>query len=458
MTFEDIKTVYQQKHNLPSTYQNLIHGHHQSNAPSSTAQPNSNPLQGLHKVRMVRNPRFQPKGLGDLAGLCRKYEITPTLPTPFTMIHTVADEIAGASQTVANVFTPKGGDVKPSSDDHTPTSRPRVVTRMVKKPDSPGRTGHLDVENVQNDSEYLAPVTVGTPPQCLNLCFDTGSSDLWLWSTLLPQNKDANGLSWQIRYGDGSTAGGVVGNDNVTIGGLCVEGQHVELAKNLAQSFEESEGDGLLGLAFGTINTVKPRPVHTPVENMMIQADIPKDSELFTCYLTSSKDNEPDCYTFGYIDSELVKGRPIYYTPVDSSQGFWNVKSTSVIVNGNKMPLAGNTAIMDTGTTLSLIDDSTCKNIYAAVPGSRYDNDQGGFIFPVGAKLPTISFAIGDQQFTLHKSDLAFADIGGGMVYGGIQSRGNMSFSIYGGTLLKGMYAIFDQGRRQFGFVQKPEA
>lgn len=106
----------------------------------------------------------------------------------------------------------------------------------------------------------------------------------------------------------------------------------------------------------------------------------------------------------------------------------------------------------------SLIDDSTCKNIYAAVPGSRYDNDQGGFIFPSSAKLPVVSFAIGDQQFTLHKSDLAFADIGGGMTYGGIQSRGNMTFSIYGGTHLKGMYAIFDQGRKQFGFVQKPDA
>ncbi|CAK1357563.1 unnamed protein product [Cercospora beticola] len=265
-------------------------------------------------------------------------------------------------------------------------------------------------------------------------------------------------MSWQIQYGDGSTANGAVGTDNVSIGGLCVTGQHVELAKNLAQSFEQSEGDGLLGLAFGTINTVKPQPVHTPVENMIMQADIPKDSELFTCYLTSTKDSEPDCYTFGYIDNDLVKGRPIYYTPIDNSHGFWNVKSTSMVINGSSIPLAGNTAIMDTESKLtypSLIDDSTCKNIYAAVPGSRYDNDQGGFIFPKDAKLPDLSFAIGDQQFSVHKSDLAYAELGGGMVYGGIQSRGNMNFSIYGGTHLKGMCAIFDQGKKQFGFVQR---
>lgn len=105
----------------------------------------------------------------------------------------------------------------------------------------------------------------------------------------------------------------------------------------------------------GSINTVKPQPVHTPVENMIAQADIPSNSELFTCYLTSSKDSEPDYYTFGYIDQDLVKGRPIYYAAVDSSRGFWSVASTSVVIDGNKIPLAGNTAIMDTGTTLRYV-------------------------------------------------------------------------------------------------------
>jgi hypothetical protein len=32
--------------------------------------------------------------------------------------------------------------------------------------------------------------------------------------------------------------------------------------------------DGLLGLAFGTLNGVKPNKVKTPVENMIAQGDI----------------------------------------------------------------------------------------------------------------------------------------------------------------------------------------
>ena len=54
---------------------------------------------------------------------------------------------------------------------------------------------------------------------------------------------------------------------------------------------------------------------------------------------------------------------------------------------------------------------------------------------------------------TLHKEDLAFADAGNGMTFGGIQSRGNMPFSIYGDTCLKAMYAIFDQVSLAFPFL-----
>lgn len=77
------------------------------------------------------------------------------------------------------------------------------------------------------------------------------------------------GSSWRIRYGDGSSASGIVGTDNVTLGGLCVEGQAIELASKLSAHFTRTAGDGLLGLAFGKINTVKPKGVATPVENMV---------------------------------------------------------------------------------------------------------------------------------------------------------------------------------------------
>jgi hypothetical protein len=82
-----------------------------------------------------------------------------------------------------------------------------------------------------------------------------------VWSTELPQNilskadaknqqvafdatksstfKEINGATWKISYGDGSSASGDVGTDVIDLGGLKVENQAVELAKQLSQQFAE---------------------------------------------------------------------------------------------------------------------------------------------------------------------------------------------------------------------------
>jgi Eukaryotic aspartyl protease len=91
-----------------------------------------------------------------------------------------------------------------------------------------------------------------------------------------------SGSSWKISYGDGSSASGTVGTDNVTIGGLTIKNQAIELANKMSTEFQQGTGDGLLGLAWPAINTVTPKPVATPVENMITQEDIPTSAELFT--------------------------------------------------------------------------------------------------------------------------------------------------------------------------------
>lgn len=218
----------------------------------------------------------------------------------------------------------------------------------------------------------------------------------------------------------------------------------------MSTQFAEGAGDGLLGLAWDSINTVTPTPVATPVQNMISQEDIPSGAELFTVNLGSWRDAEdPDqgasFYTFGYIDEDLVGSQEIYYTPVDNSQGFWMFDSPSATVNGNTIAQSGNTAIADTGTTLALVSDDVCEAIYNAIPGSTYDSQQQGYIFPSSTSadaLPVVTFAVGGKQFAVQKEDLGFADAGNGMVYGGIQSRGSMTFDILGDTFLKGIYAV----------------
>ncbi|GAD95605.1 aspartic endopeptidase [Paecilomyces variotii No. 5] len=417
------------------------------------------------RIKLIANPNYRRSGTKSYVHALRKWGFAPTKEGPYF--------IASRLQQTGRQYTDKpiGG-------------RARIVHKLQKK--TGDQTGDVPAEDVQNDSEYLAEVGIGTPAQTLKLDFDTGSADLWVWSTELPSSitaqakghtifdpsksstwKASQDETWKISYGDSSSASGSVGTDNVNIGGVVVKNQAIELAKEISTQFQQGSGDGLLGLAWGNINTVKPTPVKTPVENMIAQDDIPQSAELFTANLGSWRDkNDPDkgesFYTFGYIDQDVVKqsGQQIYYTPVDNSQGFWQFDSTSATVNGKTITRSGNKAIADTGTTLALVDDDTVKAIYDAIPGASYDQESQGYIYPSNTpadKLPTVTFAVGDKQFTVQKEDLGFAEAKSGYVYGGIQSRGDNPFDILGDTFLKGIYAIFDVGNKRFGAVQRTE-
>jgi aspergillopepsin I len=64
-----------------------------------------------------------------------------------------------------------------------------------------------------------------------------------------------SGSTWNISYADGSGASGVCGTDTVSVGNTTVTGQVVELANKVSSEFVQDSSDGLLGLAFSSINT-----------------------------------------------------------------------------------------------------------------------------------------------------------------------------------------------------------
>ena len=68
--------------------------------------------------------------------------------------------------------------------------------------------------------------------------------------------QELQGYTWDITYGDGSFASGNVYLDTVTIDNITVGTQAVELAEQVSTGFQQdTELDGLLGLAFSSLNS-----------------------------------------------------------------------------------------------------------------------------------------------------------------------------------------------------------
>ena len=158
-------------------------------------------------------------------------------------------------------------------------------------------------------------------------------------------SKIESGETWSISYGDGSGASGNIYADTVKIGAVTVTSQAVECATSVSTQFvSDTDNDGLVGLAFDSINTASPQKVQTFVGNALSSLAAP----LFTANLKKGKAGN---YNFGYIDSSEYTGS-ITYVPVKTTNGFWEFTGSGYAVGSGAFVSSSTDAIADTGTTL----------------------------------------------------------------------------------------------------------
>lgn len=212
------------------------------------------------------------------------------------------------------------------------------------------------------DVAYLTNIQVGTPAQTLPMDFDTGSSDLWVFSSETPTNqvngqktyeinsstsaKQMTGATWEISYGDGSSSSGNVYTDVVSIGGISVTSQAVESATSVSDEFtEDASSSGLVGLGMSTLNTVSPTAQKTFFDNAKSQLA----SAVFSVDL---KHDIAGTYNFGAIDTSAFTGTMYYANLLNSSAslaGYWTFVAAGYTV-GNGTTTTGSTAATPTNT------------------------------------------------------------------------------------------------------------
>lgn len=328
---------------------------------------------------------------------------------------------------------------------------PETLMKAIESTHAKRDNGSVTATPDADDLEYLVPVKIGTPAQTLNLDFDTGSSDLWVFSSETPSTGDHDiytpadstsgnklaGATWSITYGDQSSSSGDVYIDTVTVGSLTVAKQAVESAKKVSAQFASGNNDGLLGLGFSSINTVKPTAQKTWFDNISKNLDSP-------LFVADLKHDTAGSYVFGSIPAEAGE---VLYAKADSSQGFWQFSTTTDFGDFD--------AIADTGTTLLLAEDAVVTAYYKKVSGAKNDQQQGGYVFDCDTKLPDFTFTVGDGKITVPGSLMNYAVATGNTCFGGIQSAAGLPFAIFGDIALKAAYVVFDSGNTQVGWAQK---
>ncbi|TDZ49693.1 Aspartic protease PEP3 [Colletotrichum trifolii] len=347
-------------------------------------------------------------------------------------------------------------------------------------PGQPG-TGLVTATPIRNDVEYVSPIKIGG--QEVNVDFDSGSSDLWVFTSMLDAtsqqghqlydpSKSQNsamlqGNSFSIRYGDGSGAQGVVGTDRVDIGGAVVEKQAIEMATAVSQQFvQDTANNGLLGLAFSKLNTVKPQAQKTFFDNVMPSLAEP----VFTADL---RKKAVGAYEFGRIDTTKFTGQ-MTWIPINQTSGFWQFPSEKFAIGNGQVQqgTAGAQAIADTGTTLILANPPMVQAYYEQVQGAKNDQTVGGVTFPCNAQLPDLMMDIGGVYMARVKgSDINFAkvdaqsrDVPGGVktkvnlllrtaCFGGLQAT-TSRLQIYGDILFKSQFVAFNGGNMSLGMAE----
>ena len=327
------------------------------------------------------------------------------------------------------------------------------------------------------DGFYLTQISVGEgmDVKMLNTDFDTGTSDLWVLSTLLQDDQqgghnlyDPNtsnssvplvGETWSDSFQNVTEIGGVVFNETVNIGGITLKNQAVQAASTAIPALIKGSRDGLVGLALGN-SSISPDHFPSVIENLMTH---PLQQPVFTCVLTRPTE-APGFYTFGYID-ESLSNPGIQFNDIvtigANAPGQWEIKSEYAVLNEMHIAREGNTVAIDTGTPGILLEDSLVQNIYTLLDG-QFNTDLQSYTFPANlTEFPTVILPAGMINITLTPVDFAIGPPdAAGWVVGSIQSRKQLPFDVFGHSWMNNIYAVFDLGMTgpdimRFGLVPR---
>lgn len=203
--------------------------------------------------------------------------------------------------------------------------------------------------NVRN-TQYVGRVGVGSPPQLLNVIFDTGSSNLWVTAASCVSAECAShaafnatasgsyrntGLALQVRFGTGDIEGAIA-EDVFTLGSLRLPGQAFgEVTVENGAVFLSRHFSGIVGLAWPALSAYD----FTPVFDNVMAAATPRLAHAMFSFKFSRYPAQDSALVLGAPDPDHFTGA-ITWLPV-SRQFYWELPLNDVAVAGVPQGLCG---------------------------------------------------------------------------------------------------------------------
>ncbi|KAF9347448.1 hypothetical protein BGX26_001050 [Mortierella sp. AD094] len=256
---------------------------------------------------------------------------------------------------------------------------------------------------------YYIEVDLGHPAQKTELLFDTGSSLVWVADSQFVPSKSstANDLKFSgiLEYGSG----------NVTIDfykdNLAIDGYKISQTFGVASDVSAIGVNGIIG--FGPIDLAgvtnqknQTYEIPTPMDGLRSSHQISTEvvGVDFRPIWNGAQQVANGEIDLGGIDHSKYKGK-LTYIPVTKkspAKYYWGVDIPRISF-GNHVAATGRAGIVDTGTTLILLQKDILDKVFSYVPGAGFDSNSTLYTVPHGQlnKLKDITFTIGGKPFSL---------------------------------------------------------
>ncbi len=242
------------------------------------------------------------------------------------------------------------------------------------------------------DTQYMGKIGIGSPPQFFWVIFDSGSSNLWVSSSMCrsigcrkkslydhqrSSTSRALGFDIQVKFGTGVIKGFLM-QDTFTLGPLQVPRQtFAEITQEVGRVFHNARFSGIMGLGFPTRNQA--HNVIPVFDNVMQQRLLSVD--IFSFYYSQYPLQE-SALLFGPPHPTCFTG-PIKWLNVPKPSYYWQVPLTGVGLRPRSLdPVKQNEyepSPADTGLPAN-------RPNAAAAPGGRRRSGPSVSVLPRGGK------------------------------------------------------------------------